>query len=267
MRFGCCSNMIAQGADGTGIEVIDKLAEYGYDYIELPLAQMMELSNEKFESLKGKIKKAGICCEVCNNFFPVTLKLTGPSVEEDKIKDYYKRALKRAKELDVTYVVFGSGPAKNVPKGYSMEDGYQQVVNLLKRVAVAAAEHNIIIAIEPLRHQECNLINTVKEGCQLAEDVGSPNIRVLVDYYHLAQELEPIQNIVDYGREYVVHTHFARNEGRTFPGTMEEDANYLPYIEVLHQIGYNGRVSCEAFSTDFEKDAKAAIQFFRANFL
>ena len=266
MRFGCCSNMVAKGADGTGIEIIEKIAEYGFDYIELPLAQMMEFSDEQFAALKERVNNAKIRCETCNNLFPANMRLTGPMVDKKQIAIYYMRALKRAGELGVEYVVFGSGPAKNVPEGFPMEEGYRQVVNLLKKISLAAKENNITIAIEPLRRQECNLINTFKEGCQLAKEVGSPNVRVLVDYYHLTQEQEPIQNILDLGKEYLVHTHFARNEGRVYPETMEEDSAYRPFIDALKAIGYKGRVSCEAYVEDFDKQAKRAILFFKDNF-
>ena len=37
MKIGCCLNMVAEGPDGTGIEHIEKLAELGYDYVELPM--------------------------------------------------------------------------------------------------------------------------------------------------------------------------------------------------------------------------------------
>ncbi len=266
MRFGCCSNMVAKGVDGTGIELIEKMAEYGFDYIELPLAQMMKFSDEQFAVLKERIDNSKIRCETCNNLFPVNIKLTGSEVDQEQIETYYKRALKRASELGVEYVVFGSGPAKNVPEGFPMEKGYRQVVDLLRGVALSAKENNITIAIEPLRKQECNLINTFKEGCQLAKDVGSPHVRVLVDYYHLTQEQEPVQNILDLGKEYLVHTHFARIEGRVYPETMEEDSGYRPFIDALKAIGYEGRVSCEAYVEDFDKQAKRAIIFFRDNF-
>lgn len=266
MRFGCCSSMVAKGADGIGLEIIERIAEYGFDYIELPLAQIMELNEVEFASLKERVNNSKICCETCNNFFPGNIKLTGPDIDAEHIVSYYKSALKRANELGVEYVVFGSGKAKNVPEGFSMEDGYNQVVNLLKGIALVAKENNIIIAIEPLRKQECNIINTFKEGCKLAKDVGSPNVRVLVDYYHFTQEQEPLQNLLEFGKEYLVHTHFARNDGRVFPESMQEDNEYQSYIETLKAIGYEGRVSCEAFASDFDRQAQLTIAFFKDNF-
>lgn len=266
MRFGCCSNMVAKTEDGIGLEIIERLGEYGFDYIELPLAQMMELDDEQFKELKSRVESAKVNCETCNNFFPTTFKLTGPNVDMKQIMEYCNKALKRARELKVQYVVFGSGPAKNVPEGFSMEKGYEQVVSLLKEVAIVAKENNVTIAIEPLRREECNIINTFKEGCQLAKDVGHPNVQVLVDYYHLTQEQEPVQNIIDLGKEYLVHTHFARNEGRVYPQSIEEESSYQAFINALKEIDYKGRISCEAYAKDFDLEAKETIKFFRQNF-
>ena len=95
------------------------------------------------------------------------------------ILGYVEKALKRAKALGVSNVVFGSGGAKNVPEGFPIEQGYEQIVTLLKRIAPVASGYGITIVIEPLRKAECNLINTFEEGCRLAKDVNDPAIRVL----------------------------------------------------------------------------------------
>jgi len=43
MKIGCCTNMHAAGTDGTSAEHIGLFAELGYDYVELPMAEIMEL--------------------------------------------------------------------------------------------------------------------------------------------------------------------------------------------------------------------------------
>ena len=53
MRFGCCGSLVAQNPDKTGVEIVEKIAQYGYDYIELPLAEMMELSDADFAALQS----------------------------------------------------------------------------------------------------------------------------------------------------------------------------------------------------------------------
>ena len=43
MRFGYCVNMLARDEYGVGYEWIPRLAALGYDYIDLPMAQMMAM--------------------------------------------------------------------------------------------------------------------------------------------------------------------------------------------------------------------------------
>ena len=265
MRFGCCLNMVAESADGTGIEKIERLAGFGYDYVEMPLAEMMALPEKNFINLANRIEQAGIRCEVCNNFFPKGMRLTGPSVKEEEILAYVEKAMIRAHRLGVQNVVFGSGGAKNVPEGFSLEEGYIQVVSLLRKVSPIARKNDVAIAIEPLRKAECNLINTFAEGCRLAKDVDMDNVKALVDFYHFSEEHEPVQDILDSGKDYLLHVHFACDKGRVFPKTIDED-NYQPFIDALKAVGYHDRVSVEAYTTDFDKQAPIALEFLRKNF-
>lgn len=263
MKIGCCTNMISNGADGTGIEYIEKLAAIGFDYIELPLAEMNALSNDDFNALVKRVEASKIRCETCNNCFPATMRLTGSEVDPVAITAYVAHAFSRAARLGVEYVVFGSGPAKNIPKGFPMEDGYRQVVKLLQYISAVAAKYGITIVIEPLRVLECNLIHSFQEGCQLAKDVDQANVKVLVDFYHLSQENEPIQHLLDEGQQYLRHVHFARDEGRVFPAKIDEDPNYKLFFDALETIGYDQRISLEAYTSDFENNAPVALQFFR----
>ncbi len=265
MKFGICLNMNAAGPDGTGIEAIEQVAAMGYDYVELPLAESAQLSEAEFSRLLARVKAAGIRCETCNNFFPKTMRLTGAQADHEGALAYAQAALDRAKRLGASVVVFGSGPAKNVPEGFPLDEGFRQVVALLKQIAPLAEERGITIAIEPLRRAECNLINSFEEGCRLAEAVDHPHVRVLVDYYHFMTEQEPVSHLLDEGRNYLHHTHFARVEGCSFPKDASEDAGYRPYFDALRAVGYDARISLEAYSPDLKAEAPLALQFFKDN--
>lgn len=270
MRFGCCGNLVAAGPDKTGIEIVETIAGFGYDYIELPLAEMMDLSREEFDTLKKRLEAAGMRCEVCNNLFPARIRLTGPDVKMDEIEDYLKKALARARELGVEAVVFGSGTAKTVPEGFPMEDAHKQVIEITKLAAPIAGKNGILIVIEPIRKPECNIINSFKEGAELAELVNDKNVEVLIDYYHMVWEKESPEILLDCGKKHLRHVHFANpnlpnEEGRIYPERMEE-WNYSEFIRILHEIGYDGRVSIEAGAADFNHSAKAALDFLHTYF-
>src|SRR5512137_2172888 len=130
MRIGYCTNLIATQTDGTGREWIEKGKESGFDYVELPLAQMMDLSDGEFSSLIERVDLSGLKCEVCNNFFPGSIRLTGDAIDHGKIEAYVDKALGRAAQLGLKVIVFGSPKSKNVPDGYPMDKALSQLVEL-----------------------------------------------------------------------------------------------------------------------------------------
>ena len=262
MRFGCCLNMLSTQPDGTGAEHLDTLKAAGYDYVELPLAEMCAMPESDLLRLREKLASLDLSCETCNNFFPKTFRLTGADAEPARAAEYAARALALAASLGAKRVVFGSGPAKNVPDGFPISSGYEQIVCLLQTIAPIAAEQGITIAIEPLRKAECNLINTFAEGCRLAEDAAHPNVKVLVDYYHFAVEQEPMENLRTLGEKWLTHVHFAEPAGRIYPEA-DPEGRYLAFFRTLAEIHYDGRVSIEAYSADYRAQAGAALRLLR----
>ena len=264
MKIGYCLNMVATRPDRTGAEHLETLAKLGYDYVELPCAEVSQLPEEAFEALLHKVRKT-VPCETSNNFFPASVRLTGPNVDDAAVDAYVEKALSRLQRLGVQRVVFGSGGAKNVPGGFPMDEGYRQVVALLKRIAPVAKANDIMIVIEPLRAAECNLINSFEDGVCLARDVDDENVRVLVESYHLREMDEPEWHLAAWGGEFLRHTHFAQQAGRLCPSLERPDEHYRIYFDALKKAGYDARVSCEAYSDgDFESDAAGALAFLRS---
>ena len=251
MKFGCCINMIASGEDKIGAEHIGLIKQAGYDYLEMPLAEITQLSDSAFEDLLCMVQENGLPCEACNNLFPASVRLTGQSADSGTIQAYLERAIPRAAALGAKVVVFGSGGAKRLPDGFDRQQGWEQVVAVTKTVCTIAAAHGITIAIEPLRKPECNIINSFAEGVQLAQAVNLENCRVLVDFYHLTYENEELQSLLTYGPAYLRHVHFANPAiGTGLPRIYPDDPaewNYAPFAQALEQIGYQHRVSVEAY--------------------
>lgn len=264
MKFGCCLNMLASNYDKTGIEKMQLLSCLGYDYAELPLAEINALSGNDYLRLKEAVVNSGIPCESCNNFFPAEIRLTGPDVNLPLVKAYAERALDTAAELGAHIVVFGSGGAKNIPQGFSYDAAYAQVVALLQYVNDLAAARNIVVCIEPLRRAECNLINTFEEGCRLAMAVDGKNVGVLIDLFHMTEECESITSLTKYGGNYLHHVHIAMPTTRRFPTDKPScDKTLNQFLVALRSLNYSGRISCEAYSDNFSVDAEATLKLLK----
>lgn len=54
MKFGYCVNMIAQDNHGIGYEQLPMLKRVGFDYVELPLAQIMTMGDRAFRTARWR---------------------------------------------------------------------------------------------------------------------------------------------------------------------------------------------------------------------
>ena len=158
-------------------------------------------------------------------------------------------------------VVLGSGGARRVPDGFPREEAFSQLVDFCRRIAPLARDNGITIAVEPLRRQETNIINTAREGLELVKAVDRPEIKLLVDYYHLAEENESADVLLEAGRQ-VVHAHIANPKGRVYPLSPGE-SDYAGFFENLCRIRYSGRLSIEASTTDFAAQAPQSLAMLR----
>lgn len=262
MKIGCCTNMNASCPDGTGVEHIGQLKQLGYDYIELPLAQIMALSEHDFENLLAQVRTSGLPCEACNNFFPEHIRLTGPKVDYEVISAYLDQALQRAAALGVKIIVFGSSGARNVPEGFSKAIAWQQIIRLLQFVDDKVKPFGLTVVIEPLNKLESNIINSLTEGLQMVKEVSRKNIKLLVDYYHLVLEKEDTEVLLEAG-SMIRHVHFSKPKGRVFPKETDED-DYYSFFRVLKRTGYNSRVSVEAYSKQFSQDAAKTLALLKS---
>ena len=255
IKIGCCINMTSKTASGIGEENIPLFARLGYDYLELPLAQLMDLSDNEFKAVKKTAADCGISVEACNNFFPASHRLTGANADHKRALEYARAALSRAAELGAEVVVLGSSGAKNIPEGFPTEEAEKQFIDLLGNINVIAAPLGIDIVIEPLNKTESNFVNSVAEGLVIARAVNKSNIRLLADYYHMRMEDEPMSDIVEAG-DMMRHTHIAAKEGRLFPAAGDGE-DYAAFAGALRSIGYSGRVSIEGYTTGSLETAAA----------
>jgi len=263
LKIGFCANMAALDPQGVGDGRIEALAKLGYDYVELPLAQLMALDEREFsQRIRARLRDAGLPCEASNNFLPKECALTGPDAKHDQALEYALRALDRAAEIGARRVVFGSAGARNMPNGWARQRGFDQLVSFLQRIAPRAGERNIRIVIEPLNRLESNLVNRLEECTALAAAVGRDEIGVLADYYHMRLGFEPLEDIrAAEGR--LGHAHIARPLGRSVPSDGDGEPYDILFRE-LRAIGYDERISVEAYiPEDFEAHAGAALAVLR----
>ena len=242
------------------IDDFQKAEQFGFDYYEPGAAAIAALSEQAFADFAQRVSQSRIRCE-CFNSFIRTLVVVGPKVDNDALTGYVTSTLDRCRALGGTIAVWGSAGSRNVPEGFPRDRAWQQIVAFLRMAGPIAQARNMVLAIEPLRKQESNVLNTGGEAFRLVHEVDHPNVKMIIDYYHLAQEHEDPQ-ILETARDAIVHLHFANPNGRVWPKDPAEDPGYAPFFALVKKTGFRGGLSIEGRGT-FEADAAASLAFFR----
>ncbi|GAB4364203.1 MAG: hypothetical protein Kow009_00880 [Spirochaetales bacterium] len=256
-RFGLCTNMVYPETDPIALDLIPRMKEWGYEYVELSLRDLMEIPDAEWAEFCRKVDRAGLPVEACNNFFPPSQRITGPNVDFEALTRYTEASLNRAKDLGVEVVVFGSSGARNIPEGFPRDKGMEQILMASNMIAEVASRAGILVAIEYHNRGEANVLNSMEEAVNLCRKVNHPQMKVLSDYYHLAYEKEPVEAL-SLAEGLLVHAHFAELEDRSFPREPREE--YARYFSMLEKVGYRGRVSVEAFTKNVDLDAPRALK-------
>jgi D-psicose/D-tagatose/L-ribulose 3-epimerase len=241
---------------------LDKAKRAGFDYVELPVRSFATLGDEEFANLLTRHKAAGIPTPVGNLFLPGDLKVVGPQTDPKAQMEYVGKAFDRAAKLGLKVIVFGSAGSRKVPEGFSRDEAMKQLVDFAKRIAPEAKKRKIVVAVEPLRRQETNIINSAAEGLAWVKAVGHPNFQLMVDFYHLASEKEDPAILVTASKE-LRHIHIANPNGRVFPQSSEE-YDYSGFFDNLRKIKYRGGISIEGRAKDFDAEAPRALALLRA---
>jgi sugar phosphate isomerase/epimerase len=223
------------------------MKELGYDFIEGGVAHALQpdKSDEEWKRRRDEVRALPIPLRSCNGFLPGKFRLTGEKASFDKPLEYAEKACRRADEVGLKTIVFGSGGARNAPKGFPKEKAVEQFVDFCKRLAGRIADCKVCVVLEPLQPKEANYLNFVREGRELCERIGSPRIRLLADIFHMLQGGEGAQSIEQTTPDLLRHCHIAEKGPRTAPGLSSDGSQFAPYFDALKKIGYEGGVSCE----------------------
>ena len=232
----------------------------GFDYFEPSAAAIAALSDQGFADFRARVLASRMRCPAFNSLIR-TLHVAGPEGNLEAVSAYLESTLDRCRQLGARIAVWGSASSRNVPEGFSRDKAGQQITTFLRRAGDIAQARNIVIAIEPLRKQESNIINSGAEALRLVHEVKHPNVKMIIDYYHMRVEKEDPE-ILQTAREHIVHIHFANPDGRRWPKAMSEDPEYGRFFELVKRIGYRGGISIEGQGT-LEDDGAASLRFFR----
>ncbi|OXS79957.1 TIM barrel protein [Domibacillus enclensis] len=191
--------------------------------------------------------------------------------DKEKYLNYIQRSITAAKEVGCPVLVIHSDAleewpqfAKPMAAEYSYETRICAMLDVLKTIAPWAKEAGITFVLEALNVEKdhCgNFLTTTKTAVDLVAAVGSPNVKVLYDAYHMYLNEGKICETTEKYLPYIGHLHIADAPGRHEPGTGV--INFPYFVEHLEKIGYEGSVGFEFYP---KTDTSAAVKAVNACF-
>lgn len=115
----------------------------------------------------------------------------------------------------------------------------------------AKATGNVNICVECVNRFETHFLNIAEDAVQFCRDVGTDNMKVHLDCFHMIREEKSFSGAVKTcGKKYLGYVHVNEND-RGIPGT-----GLVPFREfftALKEIGYDGPLVIESFDPSFEE--------------
>jgi sugar phosphate isomerase/epimerase len=125
----------------------------------------------------------------------------------------------------------------------------------LKQLVGDIERSGVTLLLEPCNRKETHFMYQQGQAARVIEEVGSPGIGILSDFYHMQlEEANIAATMADYGR-HTRYVHLADGEKRLEPGSLPFD--YRPGFHELKKWGFSGWLNVESGFTDNPEAALA----------
>ncbi|MFX1316607.1 MAG: sugar phosphate isomerase/epimerase family protein [Promethearchaeota archaeon] len=244
------------------ISLCDLLKPLNYDGIELSILEPENIDVKKIEEIKDNYEMEIPALGTGSTFIRFGYSL-GHNDEYMR-----KKAIGRiGKYIDFAQE-FNSKVIIGLIRGrYNFESSSKKekanIKSSLRECCRLAENNSVELLFEPINRYEIDSYHTISESVELIEEIGSNNLKLLVDSYHIYLEEDP-GFIWDYLEEivhYVSHIHLADCTRRA-PGTGHFD--FRTFLNIFKNAGYNGFASIETImKPSFEEVARESSEYLR----
>lgn len=231
------------------IKIIGRLADCGFDVLELNADHLYKMSDEEIARLKDEGDNRGI--EFSSNSGPAK-KYDLASTDENICKagiEYFHTIFEKMNKIGSK--VLAGAIYSYWPTDYEgwdeKENEWYRSIESLKEVGKDAQDHDIVIALEILNRNESYLLNDHIEGLRFIDEIGNKNVQILLDTYHMnIEEDDMVDAILDVGKaERLAHVHVGENN-RKLPG-MNNSLDWPAIGKALREVNYDKYIVMEPF--------------------
>lgn len=226
---------------------IDKVADLGFDVLEVNAGTVANMTSEERRSLKAHADNKGIALSHC-----IGLPRQYDIASEDKAVRangiaFLQKMASAIGEMgggNLTGIIYSYWPG-TLPEGETDKRPYfERSVAGMQEAIKAAEDNDVFFCMEVVNRFEQYLLNTCDEAIAYVDAVGSPNARILLDTFHMNIEENFIGEAIEKAGDKLGHLHIGENN-RLPPGY-----GHIPWTELgnaLRRINYQKFVVMEPF--------------------
>lgn len=227
----------------------------GFDWIELPLEGINDFDHTEAAAI---IRDNGLGVSTCAAMGPDRDLIHPDKAIQESGADYVRQAIKATQAVGATNLV---GPLysavgrtwQSTPAERARD--LDLLVSHLQPLAEFAADHGVVLGIEPLNRFETSFINLAAQVVELVDRVDRPACRIMLDTFHMNIEEPSLGDAIRAAGPRLCHLHSCEND-RGAPGS-----GHVPWNDVaqaLKDIAYDGPVVIESFTPKVKSIARAA---------
>jgi len=249
------------GSQLSWVEQCQIIGDAGYKGVEIAAFTLVkegvqEISPTKRKEMLSVMKNAGIECAGLHWLLappPKGLHFTTPDAAvRQKTIAYFDELIDFCGDLDGSCMIFGSPKQRNT-RDISVEEAKKYFVEGLLAVADHAQQRGIKILIEPLGKRVTDVVNTLAEALELAEQVNHPAVQIMFDFNNTVDETEPFDVLLRKYYKHIHHVHVQEMGGKHL-GTGTAVNDYVEAFQTLKDLQYDKWISLEVF--DFSPDGR-----------
>jgi D-psicose/D-tagatose/L-ribulose 3-epimerase len=222
---------------------VDRTRAAGYDLLEFSLHDSVNLDTAR---ARGELEAAGLQVACSRGLAP------DGDVSATDLATVARGADLLRQSVEVTSALGGHVLTGALYSAFRKFDhpltaaGRANIVSVLKDLAVDAAAADVALGLEVCNRYETNVVNTAHDALVLADDIGSDNVFIHLDSYHMNIEEDDFDRPLREVGDRLGYVHIGENH-RGYLGSGHID--FAQMFATLADIGYTGPITFESFSS------------------
>lgn len=229
------------------IPFVRKVKDLGFEVLEVNAGTLPKMSRAELQELRKVAEDNGIALSCCVGLTPEV----DPSSDDSEIRrkgvaflNEIADAMVQSGIHKLSGIIYSSWPGKLEPRGFEKAQIRGWSIASMKEAIKAAEDNNLQYNIEVVNRFEQFIINTAAEAVAYIDEVDSPNIKMLLDTFHMNIEENSFREAIVTAGDRLGHFHIGENNRRP-PGV-----GMIAWDEIfsaLKEISYSQWIVMEPF--------------------